>query len=125
MDVTAKSTDWGEASLTWNLGYAFGKENTTPVAHSILDIDNFDTLTFAGRAGATHLAAMQQREEFSLCVIAKNIPVNTNPSTSPFHALVIPEVGNIRLSRSVDGQTLYFLADDSAMAFGIYVTGIK
>lgn len=106
-----------------HLGYAFAKNNTQVVQATVAGVDGHAALIFAGRAGETVEKALMLAEGFRVEVATADIAINTNPLDAPRHTLVIPGAGNILVSRSADGETLYLLADDAVMAFGIEVLG--
>lgn len=105
------------------LGYAYASKNTAVVSASVEDIDGYETIEFTGRAAETVAKALAVTEPFIVRVPRADIPVNDNPVSAPHKVLTAPDGGNINVSRSTDGTTLYFLADDAVMAFGIEVIG--
>lgn len=105
------------------LGYATATSNKNVVAVTVTDIDDYDEIEFTGKAARTPAAALALAAPFSVKVARSAIPINTDPLRAPHYVLAIPGVDNINVSRSTDGQTLYFLAQDDAAAFGIAVLG--
>lgn len=112
------------AQAPTQLGYAFAKNNTAILQVTVADIDDYDVIEFSGRAADKTENALKLTEGFSIEVDRADIPINTSPISAPHHVLAIGDAGNINISRSTDGTTLYMIADDAVMAFGISISGV-
>lgn len=106
------------------LGYAFEAMNTQTVVVTVDDLDDFDTIRFAGKASATLTSALSMADNVASEVAPGDIGVGTNPLSAESHVIDVGGVGNIKVSRSQDGTVLYFVADDAVQAFGIQITAV-
>jgi len=107
------------------IGHAHAAANTQVTSVTVATLDGYDGIEFVGKAGATAGAVLAVAEPFRIAVDRADIPINTNPVLQPRSTLTIPKVGNIVVSRSADGRTLYFVGDDAAAVFSIELFGHK
>ena len=106
------------------LGYAYEDLNTQTISVTVADIDDFETITFQGKAARNTASALQSPNNVDSSVAPADIGVSTNPLTAGSHVIDVGGNGNIKVSRNADGTVLYFVADDAVQAFGIQITAV-
>lgn len=106
------------------LGFVHASTNKQMVSASLTtSIASYAEIEFVGRAGATVAAAFATTEPFEIRIPVEDIPINASPVLPPLKTFTVAGVGNINMSRSQDGATLYFLGDDDAQAFAMEIFG--